>query len=220
MGAQLVWFKRDLRAQDHAALAAAASADGPVICLYIIEPWLWAQPDYSGRHYAFLTETLAELDRALRARGGSLTVRTGEAVAVLEGLHRQQPIDAIHAHEETGLIATWERDRAVARWARRQGIVFIEHRQTGVIRALASRNGWAKRWDGFMSQPVIPAPARLEDAGAPSGGSRHPRRWARPRSLPGAPDRRASPGRGGSGKLPVCARARIPPRHVLAGERL
>ena len=168
MGAQLVWFKRDLRAHDHAALAAAVSSGAPVICLYIVEPWLWSLPDYSGRQYAFLTETLADLGRALRARGGSLTVRTGEAVAVLEALHRQIPIDAIHAHEETGLIATWERDRAVARWARRHSIAFIEHRQTGVIRALASRNGWAKRWDAFMSQPVIPAPARIQDAGAPS----------------------------------------------------
>ncbi|WBQ09604.1 DNA photolyase family protein [Hyphomonadaceae bacterium ML37] len=168
MGAQLVWFKRDLRAHDHAGLAAAASSGGPVLCLYIVEPWLWAQPDYSGRHYAFLTETLADLDRALRARGGTLTVRTGEAVAVLDALHRQTPIDAIHAHEETGLIATWERDRAVAQWARRHSIAFIEHRQNGVIRALPSRNGWAKRWEAFMSQPVIPAPARFQDAGAPS----------------------------------------------------
>jgi len=168
MGAQLVWFKRDLRAHDNAALAAAASAGGPVICLYIVEPWLWVQPDYSGRQYAFLTETLADLDRALRARGGTLTVRTGEAVAVLDALHRQTPIDAIHAHEETGLIATWERDRAVAQWARRHSIAFIEHRQNGIIRALPSRNGWAKRWEAFMSQPVIPAPARFQDAGAPS----------------------------------------------------
>lgn len=197
MGAQLVWFKRDLRAQDHAALAAAASAGGPVICLYIIEPWLWVQPDYSGRQYAFLTETLADLGRALRARGGSLTVRSGEAVAVLEALHRQQPIDTIHAHEETGLIATWERDRAVARWARRQGIVFIEHRQTGVIRALASRNGWAKRWDAFMSQPVIPAPARLQDAGAPS------ERIPAPGALDLAPD--PCPGRQTGGRRQAVA---------------
>ena len=35
----LVWFKRDLRWQDHAALAQAA-ARGPVRCIYIVEQHL------------------------------------------------------------------------------------------------------------------------------------------------------------------------------------
>jgi deoxyribodipyrimidine photolyase len=41
---RVVWFKRDLRVHDHAALAQAA-AHGPVLCLYVLEPRLWAQPD-------------------------------------------------------------------------------------------------------------------------------------------------------------------------------
>jgi hypothetical protein len=36
----IIWFKRDLRLQDHAPLAAAAMA-GRVLPLYIIEPALW-----------------------------------------------------------------------------------------------------------------------------------------------------------------------------------
>ena len=40
----VVWFKRDLRVQDHAPLAEAV-ARGPVLCLYILEPALWQQPD-------------------------------------------------------------------------------------------------------------------------------------------------------------------------------
>jgi len=34
---QLVWFKRDLRIEDHVALVEAA-ARGPVLPLYILEP--------------------------------------------------------------------------------------------------------------------------------------------------------------------------------------
>ena len=34
---RVVWFKRDLRVHDHAALAQAA-AHGPVLCLYVLEP--------------------------------------------------------------------------------------------------------------------------------------------------------------------------------------
>ncbi|MFZ9965204.1 MAG: deoxyribodipyrimidine photo-lyase, partial [Terrimicrobiaceae bacterium] len=34
---QLVWFKRDLRVEDHRPLAEAAKR-GPVVCLYVYEP--------------------------------------------------------------------------------------------------------------------------------------------------------------------------------------
>jgi len=40
MGYALVWFKRDLRWHDHAALA-QASQSGPIRCIYVIEPELW-----------------------------------------------------------------------------------------------------------------------------------------------------------------------------------
>ncbi|MBN2854936.1 MAG: deoxyribodipyrimidine photo-lyase, partial [Halothiobacillaceae bacterium] len=59
----VVWFKRDLRLHDHAALVQAA-ANRPVLLLYILEPSLWRQPDMSARHYRFLTQCIDELRRA------------------------------------------------------------------------------------------------------------------------------------------------------------
>ena len=44
MPIELVWFKRDLRWRDHAALNAAA-ARGAVRCIYVIESTLWQQAD-------------------------------------------------------------------------------------------------------------------------------------------------------------------------------
>lgn len=161
MALDIVWFKRDLRLHDHRPLADAAASGAKVLCLYVIEPELWSQPDYSARQYAFLTECLDSLDAALKSRGGALCVRVGAVVDVLDDLHRQARVATIRAHEETGLAWTWERDKAVARWAARQGAHFIETPQHGVIRRLRSRNGWARRWDSFMSEPVTPAPDRL-----------------------------------------------------------
>jgi len=40
MSTELVWFKRDCRWRDHAALNAAA-ARGRVRCIYVIEPSIW-----------------------------------------------------------------------------------------------------------------------------------------------------------------------------------
>ncbi len=164
MSTPLVWFKRDLRVHDHGPLARACQTGEPVICLYVIEPELWALPEYSGRQYAFLTETLMELDAALQKRGGRLTVRVGAVVDVLGELHDAVGINAIHTHEETGLIWTWERDRAVAAWARDHGVAFQEQSQHGVVRGLATRNGWAKRWDTMMALPPVAAPTAIQVA--------------------------------------------------------
>ena len=158
---RIVWFKRDLRVHDHGALAAACLGGGPVLPLYIFEPGLWALPEHSGRQFAFLQECLGELDQALKARGSGLVVKVGEATDVFGALHKTHGVEAIHAHEETGLGWTYDRDKAVAAWARRAGIPFLETSQHGVIRGLKDRGGWAKRWDAMMDQPRIKAPKTL-----------------------------------------------------------
>ena len=65
---QILWFKRDLRLADHAALVHAAAA-GPVAPVFIIEPDYWKLPDTSGRQYAFLRDCLMELSESCAAVG-------------------------------------------------------------------------------------------------------------------------------------------------------
>ena len=60
------------------------------------------------------------------------------------------------SHEETGGAWTFERDKAVKRWAREAGIPWTEHVQNGVVRRLKDRNGWARRWDQLMAEPIVP----------------------------------------------------------------
>ncbi|MEY4585158.1 MAG: hypothetical protein RJB10_1655 [Pseudomonadota bacterium] len=112
----VVWFKRDLRVADHAALHAAAQR-GPVLCLYVIEPSVWAQPDAAHQHYLFLLESLRDLDADLRRLGGQLHVLAGEFVASLARLLIANPFDAVYAHEETGNDITYKRDLAVGQWS-------------------------------------------------------------------------------------------------------
>jgi deoxyribodipyrimidine photo-lyase len=158
---QAVWFKRDLRIEDHVALAAACVGSRPVLALYIFEPELWRQPEMSGRHFSFLVESLRSLDADLRARGLGLTVETGDAVDVFARLHRAYGIEAIHAHEETGLLWTYARDRRVRAWAKRAGVPVMEYRQHDVWRASKGRDGWATRWDRMMEARAIDAPDRM-----------------------------------------------------------
>ena len=82
MSYQLVWFKRDLRCEDHAALAEAAKL-GPIRCIYVIEPTLWMQPDVALQHFEFIRESLQDLDAQLHLRGGALEIHVGEMTEVL-----------------------------------------------------------------------------------------------------------------------------------------
>ncbi|MEM8537472.1 MAG: FAD-binding domain-containing protein [Pseudomonadota bacterium] len=156
----ILWFKRDLRVTDHPALAHAAAA-GPVLPLYIIEPALWEQAEASGRQWAFVLESLKELDQALQGLGSDLTVRVGEAAQVLEDLRHAHDITALISHEETGNAWTYTRDQKVADWARAQGVTWTELSQSGVVRRLNGRDGWAKARNIFLAQPQVDVPETI-----------------------------------------------------------
>ncbi|HSM28455.1 MAG TPA: deoxyribodipyrimidine photo-lyase [Thioalkalivibrio sp.] len=157
---QLVWFKRDLRVQDHRPLAVAAER-GPVIPLYVIEPELWEQPDAAWRHWAFIRSCLQTLNRDLTRLGQPLILRRGDVTAVLDELRRATGFSTLWSHEETGNGWTFDRDRRVAAWARDRGVEWIELPENGVIRGLQNRDGWATRWEGRMSEPMTELRAAL-----------------------------------------------------------
>ena len=164
----LLWFKRDLRVQDNPALAIAAEM-GQVLPLYIVEPQAWAQPDASARQWAFIAESLADLRADLAALGQPLLIRTGDAVEVLAQMHRRHRFAQILSHEETGNDWSYARDRRVADWVREQGLVWREVPQSGVVRRLKGRDGWAGMRDRFMAQEPATAPAALAPVAPASG---------------------------------------------------
>ena len=157
---QIVWFKRDLRLADHGPLL-LASQRGPVLPLLVVEPELWSQPDASARQWRFYRESLLELREELATLGQPLVVRVGQVTAVLERIRRHWPIAGLWSHQETGNGWTYGRDRQVAAWARQHGIVWTELPSFGVIRRLAQRDGWARRWEALMAEPLRAAPRGL-----------------------------------------------------------
>ncbi|MEM8616879.1 MAG: FAD-binding domain-containing protein, partial [Pseudomonadota bacterium] len=72
---------------------------------------------------------------------------------------------SVHAHEETGLQWTYDRDRAVAGWCRRAGVPLREHTQIGVIRVLKTREGWARHWHKRMDMARLSPPERIDAHG-------------------------------------------------------
>jgi deoxyribodipyrimidine photo-lyase len=160
MTKSVVWFKKDLRIHDNAALAKAAEA-GAVCCIYIVEPSIWQSPDASKQHYAFVLESLRDLYVALKKLGAPLHVLTGEACDVLARLHAHTSFDAIYSHQETGNYASFMRDLAVKDWCKSKNIAWHEPIQSGVFRGRLDRDDWQRRWTQHTSQSQTPTPERL-----------------------------------------------------------
>jgi len=82
MNATIVWFRQDLRTDDHPALCEAVDA-GPVICLFIDDPaadGAW-RPGAASRWW--LHRSLETHSASLRSIGGRLIVRRGDSVETL-----------------------------------------------------------------------------------------------------------------------------------------
>jgi deoxyribodipyrimidine photo-lyase len=83
---QLVWFRNDLRTDDHLALADAA-ASGPVVAVYCFCPEQFRMHDVGGNRVAFTLAHLGALSRALDALGIPLRIlETGTFAAVPDAL--------------------------------------------------------------------------------------------------------------------------------------
>ncbi|QBE64481.1 cryptochrome/photolyase family protein [Pseudoduganella lutea] len=108
----LVWFRRDLRAFDHAALHHALLADTPVYCAFIFDSPILAGLPRDDRRVAFIHASLAELADELEALGGHLLVRHGDARAAIPALAAELGVAAVYANEDYDPAAI-ARDEAV-----------------------------------------------------------------------------------------------------------
>ncbi|MBB4684013.1 cryptochrome/photolyase family protein [Amycolatopsis jiangsuensis] len=107
-------FTRDLRVHDNPVLHAAAAA-GQCIPVFVADEAISRSPFHSANRSAFLADCLADLDQALRKRGGHLVVRKGDPVAEVLELVRRHGVDEVHvAGDVSGFAQRRERRLAEA----------------------------------------------------------------------------------------------------------
>jgi deoxyribodipyrimidine photo-lyase len=111
----LLWFKQDLRLDDHPALQAAMGADR-LLPLFVFDPAQLQTGPLGSRRLGvhrtrFLLESLAALDGELRQRGSGLLVLQGRAEELIPRLVEQLDLDEILTLEE---IAPEERAQLAA----------------------------------------------------------------------------------------------------------
>jgi deoxyribodipyrimidine photo-lyase len=92
----ILWFRRDLRLSDQAALIAAAG-EGPVIPVYVLDDETPKHRKMGGASRWWLHHSLASLDASLRAKGSRLILRSGGSAQVLTELAKETGAVRVHA---------------------------------------------------------------------------------------------------------------------------
>ncbi|MFA7291725.1 MAG: deoxyribodipyrimidine photo-lyase [Rhodocyclaceae bacterium] len=129
----LVWFRRDLRDVDNAALAAALSDAGSVYCAFVFDTTILdALPSRSDRRVAFIHASLLELDASLRARGGGLLVCHGDARVEIPRLAARLNASHVYANRDYEPQAK-ARDAAVAATLDAAGRRFLSFRDQAIF---------------------------------------------------------------------------------------
>jgi deoxyribodipyrimidine photo-lyase len=96
----LVWFRRDLRCHDHAALHHALTHSRHVFCVFIFDTEILATLPRQDRRVEFIRAAVAELDTELRRLGGILIVRHARASEEIPRLAAQLGVDAVFANHD------------------------------------------------------------------------------------------------------------------------
>lgn len=151
----IVWLKRDLRLQDHAALSEASQHPIPILLLYIVEPGLQNHHHYSERHFRFVRQSIHDIDKQLKTYQTQVLVLHGEVIEVIKEIGKQFKINTVYSHEEVGVSVTFHRDKLLRKYLENQGIEWKEFADNGIIRGAKSRDNWVKHWYGYMSAPAF-----------------------------------------------------------------
>jgi deoxyribodipyrimidine photo-lyase len=123
-GGALVWFRRDLRDYDHAALHAALASHALVHCAFVFDTEILDALDSTrDRRVTFIWDSVRELKAALEAQGGGLHVVHGAARDEILGLARRLRVAAVYANRDYEPEAI-TRDTDIAQRLRRAGIAF------------------------------------------------------------------------------------------------
>ena len=103
----LVWLRRDLRADDHAALHHALRAARQVWCAFVFDREILDPLPRADRRVEFIRDSLVGVDAELRAlaaahgvEGVGLIVRHGVAVQEIPALARALKVQAVYANHD------------------------------------------------------------------------------------------------------------------------
>ncbi len=129
----LVWFRRDLRDFDHAALHHALGQAREVVCAFVFDREILDRlPDPGDRRVEFIHASVVELQQALEMKGGGLIVRQGVAREEIVRLATEFRADAVFFNHDDDPAARL-RDTAVEAALQGEGVAVHHFKDTVVF---------------------------------------------------------------------------------------
>jgi deoxyribodipyrimidine photo-lyase len=166
----LVWFRRDLRADDHAALFHALQQCRRVYCVFVFDRAILDPLDPSDRRVEFIHASVTELDERLRQLAqhpdGGLIVRHGFAEVEIPSLAHALGVDSVFANhdDEPQALERDARVRTALAQARRAFHTHQDHTiferddlltQSGTPYSVFTpyKNAWLRKVDAAALEP-------------------------------------------------------------------
>ncbi|MES2412499.1 MAG: deoxyribodipyrimidine photo-lyase [Pseudomonadota bacterium] len=187
----LMWFRRDLRPDDNAALHHALKSCRQVFCVFVFDKDILDSLPRADRRVEFIRESVAELDEALRAMAGRHKVANAGLVALhdrageaLPKLAAQLSVNAVFTNHDYEPQAR-ERDTRVQVRLEKSGIAFHSFKDHVIFEdmevvTLAGKpysvftpykNAWLKKVDSFYLSPYPVEKYAAAFAPVPAGHS-------------------------------------------------
>lgn len=180
----IVWFRQDLRLDDHPALTAAVRSGCPILPVYVWSPESEGAWPVGAAARWWLHHSLRALDRDLRERDSRLIIKAGDPLEVLAAMVREFGVETTYWHHR------WEpdarrMDERVRAGLERLGVkVWVQNGSLLFEPAeLANRQGQPYRvFTPFWKTCLARGEALSLPLGAP-GRLARPRRWPESLSL-------------------------------------
>ncbi len=146
----IVWLKRDLRLEDNEAIFNALKSEKRTLLLYTFETMLLEDSHYSERHWNFIKESIRDLNVQLKEYNSKILTVEADIINVINQLLTKFQITDIYSHQETGILVTYNRDKAFKRFCKNNLITWHENINNGVQRGLQDRDEWMKKCNAFF----------------------------------------------------------------------
>ena len=169
MAPAIVWFRRNLRLDDNLPLDAALRAHDGVVPVFVLDDHYLTE-DFSPPRLQFLSESLAELETNLLAKGSRLLFRKGPTGAALAALARETGADAVYTHldhEPHGAELAREAQAALSAQGTKLRLLSDLHLvPPGSLRTEAGKpfavyTPYSRRWREADKALPVPAPVRV-----------------------------------------------------------
>jgi deoxyribodipyrimidine photo-lyase len=169
MSVAVMLFTRDLRVHDNPALRAALDDAEQIVPLFVLDEKI-AKSDFNRPNRAtFLADSLGDLDRALKHRGGHLVVRWGDVATEVAAVARDVAATSVHCSADYSAYAANRESRLRAALddiplLTHHGSVVVAPGQvtTGAGEPYSVFSPYHRRWSDEPLRDVIAAPRTID----------------------------------------------------------